>query len=482
MKLGKWALCLCLLGSLFLQSHALAQASPASKGKASVFSFENTRLGGFYQDDKNGPLWLAADMLDGYPAFAQLLQQNQKDTSRGLQLASSWRAMPRPVQSYLGDPTPVHQYLTQKGVENPQPQLEQAYRVDLDGDGQEELLIVSQNMVPARSQGVSWQLDVPLFAKNPALPQNPQKGQHSVVMLHDANGWHLLTQYVALKDVEATWAAPRVHKILNFADLDGDGSMEILMAEYTAESVGYAVYHYTFIQDTNRDFITRSTLRQFFAVTPNEVAQFHISGRLIRPVSYEDAYGYQLQLENGIILDVAMGQNVLPEFAEATPNCLVEMDCTLAHWSDGKTSSYDYFYVPNSGKIVAPADILVGQEGPVAQTSSTLINTVEELAPGFKTCVSHSSSTLEMRECNANAIKYWQNRLDKELSHARMMCGQADRPDSCLERLNKSQEAWQNYVDMMAAYYEEVNGGSVGMLEQGYFRAEAIKAQVRILE
>ena len=51
MKLGKWALCLCLLGSLFLQSHALAQASPASKGKASVFSFENTRLGGFYQDD-----------------------------------------------------------------------------------------------------------------------------------------------------------------------------------------------------------------------------------------------------------------------------------------------------------------------------------------------------------------------------------------------------------------------------------------------
>ena len=70
MKLGKWALCLCLLGSLFLQSHALAQASPASKGKASVFSFENTRLGGFYQDDKNGPLWLAADMLDGYPAFA----------------------------------------------------------------------------------------------------------------------------------------------------------------------------------------------------------------------------------------------------------------------------------------------------------------------------------------------------------------------------------------------------------------------------
>ena len=173
---------------------------------------------------------------------------------------------------------------------------------------------------------------------------------------------------------------------------------------------------------------------------------------------------------------------VLPEFAEATPNCLVEMDCTLAHWSDGKTSSYDYFYVPNSGKIVAPADILVGQEGPVAQTSSTLINTVEELAPGFKTCVSHSSSTLEMRECNANAIKYWQNRLDKELSHARMMCGQADRPDSCLERLNKSQEAWQNYVDMMAAYYEEVNGGSVGVLEQGYFRAEAIKAQVRILE
>ena len=78
MKLGKWALGLCLLGSLFLQSHALAQASPASKGKASVFSFENTRLGGFYQDVKKGSLWFAAEMLDAPPAFAQLPLQNQQ--------------------------------------------------------------------------------------------------------------------------------------------------------------------------------------------------------------------------------------------------------------------------------------------------------------------------------------------------------------------------------------------------------------------
>lgn len=481
MKLAKWVLGLCLMGGLFFQSHIPAQASPASKAKASVFSFEKTRLGGFYQDGENGCLWLPAEMLNVYPAFAQLLQQT--DASRGLQLTSSWRAKPRPIQSCPGDPTPVHQYLTQKGVENPQPRLEQAYRVDLDGNGQEELLIVSQNMVLAQGQEASWQLDVPLFAKNPALPQIPKKGQHSVIMLHDANGWHLLTQYVALKDVEATWAAPRVHKILNCADLDGDGIMEILVAEYTADSIGYATYHYTFIQDTNQDFITRSTLRQVFAMTPNEVAQFHISGRLIRPVSYKDAYGWQLQLENGIILDVAMGQNVLPEFAEASPNCIVEMDCTLEHWSDGKTSSYSYFYVPNSGKIVAPADILVGQDGPVAQTSYTRINTVEELSPGFKDCISHSSSTMEMRKCTANAIMYWQNRLDKGLNRARAMCMRADQPDRCLERLNKSQEAWQNYVDMMMTYYDDVNGGgSEGILEQGYFRAEAIKAQARILE
>lgn len=106
----------------------------------------------------------------------------------------------------------------------------------------------------------------------------------------------------------------------------------------------------------------------------------------------------------------------------------------------------------------------------------------EELAPGFDACISRSSSVNEMRQCNAKAILYWQERLDKALSRAGARCEQANQPEICKKRLEQSQTAWQNYVDMMAEYVMEVSGGSEGMLEQGHFRAEAIRAQVRILE
>lgn len=107
----------------------------------------------------------------------------------------------------------------------------------------------------------------------------------------------------------------------------------------------------------------------------------------------------------------------------------------------------------------------------------------EELAPGFKACISRSSSADEMRQCNGKAIQYWQDKLDKALSRAGARCEQANQPEICRKRLEQAQTAWKDYVDMMAEYVMEVNGGgSEGLVEQGGFRAEAIKAQARILE
>ena len=129
------------------------------------------------------------------------------------------------------------------------------------------------------------------------------------------------------------------------------------------------------------------------------------------------------------------------------------------------------------GTLLLPLQIL---------TQTTLASegqTEEELAPGFNDCISRSSSVSEMRQCNASAIQYWQDRLDKALSRAGAMCEQANQPESCKKSLNRAQTAWQDYVEMMANYRMEVSGGgSEGLLEQGGFRAKAIRAQVRILE
>lgn len=123
---------------------------------------------------------------------------------------------------------------------------------------------------------------------------------------------------------------------------------------------------------------------------------------------------------------------------------------------------------------------LVLLQSPLTQANPT---NKEELAPGFDACISRSSSVNEMRQCNAKAIQYWQDRLDKALSRAGARCEQANHPEICKKRLEQSQTAWQDYVDMMGEYVMEVNGGgSEGLVEQGGFRAEAIRAQVRILE
>ena len=128
------------------------------------------------------------------------------------------------------------------------------------------------------------------------------------------------------------------------------------------------------------------------------------------------------------------------------------------------------------GTLLLPLQIL---------TQTTLASegqTEEELAPGFNDCISRSTSVLEMRQCNANAIGYWQDKLDKALNRAEAMCEQASQPEICKKRLDQSQAAWQDYVDMMADYRMEVSGGgSGGLLEQGHFRAEAIRAQARLL-
>ena len=127
------------------------------------------------------------------------------------------------------------------------------------------------------------------------------------------------------------------------------------------------------------------------------------------------------------------------------------------------------------GTLLLPLQIL---------TQTTLASegqTEEELAPGFNDCISRSTSVLEMRQCNANAIGYWQDKLDQALNRAEAMCEQASQPEICKKRLDQSQAAWQDYVDMMADYRMEVSGGSEGLLEQGHFRAEAIRAQARLL-
>ena len=64
-------------------------------------------------------------------------------------LAAPWNALPRPVRvTDMGQavyPTPVRSFITGHGLKNPEVEITQILRVDLDGDGENEMLISATN-------------------------------------------------------------------------------------------------------------------------------------------------------------------------------------------------------------------------------------------------------------------------------------------------------------------------------------------------
>lgn len=75
----------------------------------------------------------------------------------------------------------VQNWLLQKGLPTSHASIVQAFRVDLDGDGQNELLVCAQNILtPEKTEATDWKPDFPL----PKLaPVKSSRGQYSVILL-----------------------------------------------------------------------------------------------------------------------------------------------------------------------------------------------------------------------------------------------------------------------------------------------------------
>ena len=86
-------------------------------------------------------------------------------------LAAPWNALPRKPR--IADTTQqvyveaVRDFLKTKGIEQPKVKIESIFRVDLDGDGEEEVLITATNY----------------FSKDDRVPMRSPAGSHSMVLL-----------------------------------------------------------------------------------------------------------------------------------------------------------------------------------------------------------------------------------------------------------------------------------------------------------
>lgn len=129
---------------------------------------------------------------------------------------AAWKAVPRNFKTIdLGDATykkAVADVLRSKGITNPKIKLTQAFRVDLEGDGQEEVLIEATSY-----SGI--------------MQPSAKKGDYSLVLLRKIVGGKVQNTVVSgdfvTKNIK--FGAPSKFQLSALADLNGDGKIEIVI-------------------------------------------------------------------------------------------------------------------------------------------------------------------------------------------------------------------------------------------------------------
>jgi hypothetical protein len=154
-------------------------------------------------------------------------------------LAAPWNALPRKPR--MADTTQqvyvdaVRNFLKTKGIEQPKVKIDNILRVDLDGDGEEEVLISATNYfdkdnVPMRSPAGSYSM---------ALLRRVVAGKVETQLI--AGEFHPKAYPKAAQE-EGRFDAPNAYKVIAILDLDGDGKMEVVVGWNYYEGEEITIY------------------------------------------------------------------------------------------------------------------------------------------------------------------------------------------------------------------------------------------------
>ena len=168
------------------------------------------------------------------------LSSKPKDGVIGL--AATWNALPR--KPVTADATQsvyvvaVRDFLKARGIADPKVRITRILRVDLDGDGEEEVLISATNYFTEDKSDHS-------AAPFPEAPiDTPRPGSYSIVILRRVVAAKVQTQLVAgevyPKPDESV--APNVYQVTAVLDLNGDGKLEVIVNSFYYEGGQATIY------------------------------------------------------------------------------------------------------------------------------------------------------------------------------------------------------------------------------------------------
>ena len=202
------------------------KAAKSMKGRTSFRVFGLTQEVGKASGDK--PKSAKAE------ACADMLTVSLPSTPNDgvIALSAPWNALPRKPQ--IADPTQqvyvdaVREFLESRRISDPKVKITRILRVDLDGDGEEEVLINATNY----------------FTKdNDVSSDKPALGSYSVVLLRRAVAGKVQTELVAgevyAKDESTT---PNVYEVPAVLDLNGDGKLEVIVHSQYYEGSATTIY------------------------------------------------------------------------------------------------------------------------------------------------------------------------------------------------------------------------------------------------
>lgn len=158
-----------------------------------------------------------------------------KPEQGAIAVAAPWDAMPR-APKVVAATQPVYldavaEFLKGKGIKEPKVKITKIVRVDLEGDGEDEVLISATNY----------------FTKEGNVPNASPAGSYSFVILRRVVGGKLRTQLVdgEFYPKAKTFNAPGRYEICAVLDLDGDGKLEVILSNDYYEGGWTTIYRCT---------------------------------------------------------------------------------------------------------------------------------------------------------------------------------------------------------------------------------------------